>query len=54
MNNKTLIRTGTVGAIMAAVCCANPVLAVALGAVGQSAVATWMRCSYPPSPSALA
>ena len=37
MNDRTLIRTGAGGAIVAAICCATPVLAVALGALGFSA-----------------
>lgn len=37
MNDRTLIRTGAVGAVVAAICCATPVLAVALGALGLSA-----------------
>jgi mercuric ion transport protein len=30
----TLITTGAVGAVLAAICCATPLLAVVLGAVG--------------------
>ncbi len=37
MNERTLIRTGAVGAIVAAICCATPVLAFVLGALGLSA-----------------
>jgi mercuric ion transport protein len=35
--DRTLIATGTVGAMVAAICCATPVLAIALGLVGLSA-----------------
>ena len=42
MNDRTLIRTGTIGAIIAAVCCATPVLVVLLGAVGLSAVTGYL------------
>jgi mercuric ion transport protein len=37
MNDRALIRTGTAGAIVAAICCATPVLAVLLPLVGLSA-----------------
>ena len=39
MNDRALIRTGTAGATVAAICCAMPVLAVLLPLVGLSA---WM------------
>jgi mercuric ion transport protein len=42
MNDRALVRTGVVGAIIAAVCCATPVLAIALGAVGLTAVAAYL------------
>ena len=35
--NRTLVATGTVGAILAAICCATPLLAVGLGALGLTA-----------------
>lgn len=35
--DRTLITTGTVGAILAAICCATPLLAVLLGAIGLTA-----------------
>jgi mercuric ion transport protein len=37
VNDRTLIRTGAVGAVVAAVCCATPILVITLGAVGLSA-----------------
>jgi mercuric ion transport protein len=37
MDDRTLVRTGAVGAVIAAIWCATPLLAVILGAVGQSA-----------------
>ncbi len=37
MENRILIRTGAVGAVVAAVCCATPVLVILLGAIGLSA-----------------
>ncbi len=42
MNEQTLVRTGIVGAIIAAVCCATPVLVIALGAVGLSALTGYL------------
>jgi mercuric ion transport protein len=42
MNDQALIRTGTIGAIIAAVCCATPVLAILLGAVGLSALSGYL------------
>lgn len=38
MNDATLIKTGAIGAVVAAICCATPVLLIALGAVGLSAL----------------
>jgi len=37
MGDRTLITTGVVGAAIAAVCCATPLLAVLFGAVGLTA-----------------
>ena len=34
MRDRTLIATGAVGALLAAICCATPLLAVVFGAVG--------------------
>jgi mercuric ion transport protein len=42
MNDATLIKTGTVGAVVAAICCATPVLVIALGAVGLSALTGYL------------
>jgi mercuric ion transport protein len=42
MNNRTLLRTGMAGTIVAAICCATPVLVVLLGLVGLSAVAGFL------------
>ena len=39
MNDRTLVKTGIIGAVIAAVCCATPVLVILLGAVGLSALA---------------
>ena len=37
MGDRTLITTGAAGAVIAAVCCATPLLAMLLGAVGLTA-----------------
>jgi mercuric ion transport protein len=37
MNDRTLIATGTVGGIVAAICCATPLLAIGFGALGFTA-----------------
>ncbi|ORE91721.1 hypothetical protein ATO13_19055 [Stappia sp. 22II-S9-Z10] len=37
MKDRTLIRTGVVGAVIAAICCFTPVLVIGLGVVGLSA-----------------
>ncbi len=37
MRDRTLVTTGIVGAVVAAVCCATPLLAIVLGAVGLTA-----------------
>lgn len=42
MNDRTLVRTGTIGAIIAAICCATPVLVILLGAVGLSALTGYL------------
>jgi mercuric ion transport protein len=41
MRDATLMKTGVVGAIIAAICCATPVLAIALGALGLAAWIAW-------------
>jgi mercuric ion transport protein len=37
MQDKTVLRTGLAGSVMAAICCATPVLTVALAAVAAEA-----------------
>ena len=37
MKDATIVKTGIVGTVIAAICCATPVLVVALGAIGLSA-----------------
>lgn len=42
LQDRTLLTTGVVGTIVAAVCCATPVLAIGLGAVGLAAWLGWL------------
>ncbi len=42
MNDRTLVRTGLIGAAVAAVCCFTPALVLLLGAVGLSAWLAWL------------
>jgi mercuric ion transport protein len=42
MNDSTLIKTGAMGAVVAAVCCATPVLVITLGVVGLSALTGYL------------
>ena len=42
MNNESLVKTGIIGASVAAVCCATPVLVILLGAVGLSALTGYL------------
>ena len=42
MNNGTLLKTGIIGSIVAAVCCFTPVPAVLLAALGLSALVAWL------------
>jgi mercuric ion transport protein len=37
MRDRTILTTGVVGAVVAAVCCATPLLALVSGAVGLTA-----------------
>jgi len=39
VNNRSLIAAGAFGALLAAICCATPLLAVLLGAIGLT---TWL------------
>lgn len=42
MDNRTLLKTGITGSVIAAICCATPVLVIALGVVGLSAWVGWL------------
>ena len=42
MDNRTLLKTGIVGSVIAALCCFTPLLVILLGAVGLSAWLGWL------------
>jgi len=42
MDNGILLKTGIAGSVIAAVCCATPVLVILLGVLGLSAWAGWL------------
>lgn len=42
MTDKSLLKIGVVGTIVAALCCFTPLLVVILGAVGLSAALGWL------------
>ncbi len=42
MSNRTILRTGIVGTVIAALCCFTPVLVVLLGVVGLSALTGYL------------
>ncbi len=42
MDNRTLLKTGIVGSVIAAVCCATPILFIVLGTLGLSAWLGWL------------
>jgi mercuric ion transport protein len=51
MKNRALITSGAVGAVLAAICCASPFLAVVLGAFGLTA---WLaKAAYAVIPALL-
>ena len=37
MTDRSLITTGAIGAVLAAICCATPLLAVVVGSIGLTA-----------------
>jgi hypothetical protein len=42
MDNQTLLKTGIVGSVIAAVCCFTPILGILLGAVGLAALSSYL------------
>ena len=43
MNDRNLLKVGIIGTVVAALCCATPILVVLLGAVGLSTLAGWLN-----------
>ncbi len=42
MNDRKLLRTGSIGTAIAAICCFTPVLVVVIGFAGLSAIVGWL------------
>ncbi|MEQ8195633.1 MAG: mercury resistance system transport protein MerF [Rhodospirillales bacterium] len=42
MKNATLLRTGIIGTVIAALCCFTPVLVILFGALGLAAAVGWL------------
>ena len=42
MNDRTLLRTGIIGTVVAAICCFTPVLVILFGVVGLSALVGYL------------
>lgn len=42
MKDVTLLKTGSIGTVIAGICCFTPALVVLLGALGLSAWLTWL------------
>ena len=42
MNQKSLLKTGVIGTVIAAICCFTPVLVILFGAVGLAAVVGYL------------
>lgn len=42
MDNKTLLKTGIAGSVVAVVCCATPILVILFGVLGLSAWIGWL------------
>jgi len=49
MKDMTILKTGIVGSIIAAICCATPILVIVLGAIGLSAWLGWIDCVLLPT-----
>lgn len=42
MDNQTLLKTGVAGSVVAALCCATPILVILFGVLGLSAWVRWL------------
>lgn len=49
MKDANILKTGIIGSVIAAVCCATPILVVALGAFGLSAWLGWVDYALIPA-----
>lgn len=49
MKDGTILKTGIVGSVIAAICCATPVLVIPLVAVGLSAWVGWIDYVFIPA-----
>jgi len=49
MDNRALIKAGVAGSVIAAVCCATPVLVILLGVLGLSAWVGWLDYALLPA-----
>ena len=49
MSDVTILKTGIIGAVIAAVCCVTPVLVLLLGAVGLSALVAYLDYALLPA-----
>jgi len=49
MKDMTILKTGIVGSIIAAICCATPILVIVLGAIGLSAWLGWIDYALLPA-----
>ena len=52
MNEQTLVKSGVIGAVVAAVCCFTPLLVIALAAVGLPALTGYLDYVLFPAASA--
>ncbi|MBI1869315.1 MAG: mercury resistance system transport protein MerF [Methylocystis sp.] len=54
MRDRTLVGAGAIGAALAVVCCATPLLAIVLGSLGGVGLAAWLaRADYVVIPALL-
>lgn len=49
MKDMTILKTGIIGSVIAAICCATPILVIALGALGLSARLGWVEYALIPA-----
>lgn len=42
MSDKSLLKIGVIGSVIAAICCFTPVLVILLGAIGLSSALGWI------------